>query len=252
MSIKSPTLTQIHDLRKLWKAAFGDEDAFLDGFFSTAFSPDRCRCVEEDGQIRAALYWFDVSCDGAKMAYIYAVATDPVHQGKGLCRRLMEDTRMTLQNQGYAGIVLVPCEPGLIAMYEKLGYAPCTTVSVFRCEAGSIPVSLRQVDADEYARLRRSLLPAGSVLQEEDNLAFLASYTTLYAGDDFLTAVAMEHGVLHCQELLGNADAAPGILRALECDAGIFRTPGGDYAFSMFYPLSEKCPRPTYFGLAFD
>lgn len=252
MNINFPAPGQTAALRELWKAAFGDEDAFLDGFFSTAFSPSRCRRIEEAGCILAALYWFDVTCDGKKMAYIYAVATDPAHRGRGLCRRLMEDAKAVLQAQGYAGILLVPCEPGLVCMYAKLGYSPCTTVSVFRCKAGDPPVSLRQIGAGEYARLRAAMLPAGGVIQEGVNLAFLETYTTLYAGENFLTAISMEDDVLHCQELLGDADAAPGILRSLGCREGIFRTPGGDHAFSMICPLNENCPQPAYFGLAFD
>ena len=91
MTVTTPDCRHIPELRSLWKTAFGDEDAFLDAFFSTAYSPDRCRCIIEDDGIQAALYWFDASCAGHKFAYLYAVATDPAHRGKGLCRKLMED-----------------------------------------------------------------------------------------------------------------------------------------------------------------
>ena len=39
MTIKHPTPELIPLLRTLWKQAFGDDDRFLDKFFSTAFSP---------------------------------------------------------------------------------------------------------------------------------------------------------------------------------------------------------------------
>ena len=70
-----------------------DEDAFLDTFFSVAFSPDRCRCILDHENLQAVLYWFDATCENQKFAYLYAVATDPASRGRGLCRMLMEDTR---------------------------------------------------------------------------------------------------------------------------------------------------------------
>ena len=83
MKIDCPTPASVPALRQLWKAAFGDTEGFLDCFFDTAFSPHRCRCVTVDGEIAAALYWFDVTCREQPMAYIYAVATHPDHRGRG-------------------------------------------------------------------------------------------------------------------------------------------------------------------------
>ena len=75
MTIDLPKPGQIPQLRQLWQEAFGDSDAFLDSFFSLSFAPERCRCVTEENHVTAALYWFDCSCHGGKMAYLYAVAT---------------------------------------------------------------------------------------------------------------------------------------------------------------------------------
>ena len=60
-SVGKPRKEQIPKLRALWKEAFGDTDDFLDSFFETAFDKERCRCVVIDGEVAAALYWFD--CD---------------------------------------------------------------------------------------------------------------------------------------------------------------------------------------------
>lgn len=234
-----PTPEQVTALRKLWKEAFRDTDAFLDSFFETAFAYDRCRCITADGQVVAALYWFDCRCDGAPMAYIYAVATAKAFQGKGLCRALMADTHAHLKNLGYAGCILVPGEKGLFSMYEKLGYRCFGGMDTANCEAGA-PVALREVSPDEYAALRRQYLPQRGVQQE--GIAFLASFTKLYAGDDFICAWAAE--------LLGNTAAAPGIVAALGKKEGCFRIPGNQ-PFAMYHPLSSV-PAPTYFGLAFD
>lgn len=230
-------------LRSLWKEAFGDTDAFLDSFFETAFSPERCRYIAVDGCVAAALYWFDCRCDGARLAYIYAVATAKIHRGKGLCRTLMEDTHTHLKAAGYAGSILVPGEKELFAMYEKMGYAPFSGMDTLSCRAGT-PVSIREISPAEYAALRTQHLPHRGV--EQDGMEFLASYAKLYAGSDFILAATEETGL----ELLGNRAATPGILAALGKKEGSFRIPGST-PFAMYRPLTNFSA-PGYFGIAFD
>lgn len=237
-------------LRKLWKDAFGDEDAFLDCFFRYGYDPQKCRCVFLDGEIASALYWLDCEYRGQRLAYLYAIATAPAHRGKGLFRALMADTHGLLAEKGYAGIVLVPAKPGLFAMYEKIGYRIFSYTDTVSCAAGD-PIPLRRLDAAEYARLRRKYLPAESVLQENAMLTFLESYSELYAGDDFLLSGYWENGIFRGSELLGNAAAAPGILAALGAEKGCFRTAGNSAPFAMYHPLSDL-PAPGYFGLALD
>ena len=120
MTIDSPKIDQLPQLRALWKEAFGDTDAYLDSFFTLGFSPERCRCMTEDGQVSAALYWFDCSCQGARLAYLYAVATAENRRGVGLCRLLMDNTHAHLKKAGYAGAILVPASASLRQMYEKI------------------------------------------------------------------------------------------------------------------------------------
>ena len=129
MNINYPMPLQLLGLRALWKSAFDDTDSFLDKFFSTAFSPNRCRCVSLGGKVLAALYWFETTCQDRKFAYLYAVATDAACRNQGLCRRLIEDTKALLRAEGYAGILLVPEDEALTRMYAKMGFEPCTTVS---------------------------------------------------------------------------------------------------------------------------
>lgn len=240
------------ELLSLWKDIFGDHDGFWELFGETGFLPEHCRRITLDGRLAAALYWFDVSCGGQSMAYLYAVATHPDFRGRGLCRRLMADTESHLEALGYTGVLLVPEKPSLREMYARMGYEECTTVSEFSCGMGESPVALCSVTPEEYARLRRKLLPPGGVVQEGENLTFLAAQARLYAGEDFLMAAWQDGGVLHAMELLGNADAAPGILKTLGFTRGIFRTPGKETPFAMFKPLQENAAMPQYFGLAFD
>lgn len=252
MTIDHPTPEQTALLRQLWKAAFGDSDAFLDSFFSTAFSYDRCMCITVEDQVAAALYWFDVSCHGQPMAYLYAVATAPAYREQGYCHDLMHYTHSHLAARGYRASILVPDGTALSRLYAGLGYRSCSAISEFVCSAGGDPAPMHRIDAAEYARRRRDLLPEGGVIQEGASLAFLAQQAQFYSGLGFLLAARQEGDTLTGIELLGNAGIAPGILLSLGAAYGSFRTPGSGTPFAMFLPLADGVQPPGYFGLAFD
>lgn len=251
MNIDFPSAGQSAGLRSLWQEAFGDSDAFLDAFFTAAAPLQRCRCITVEGQVAAALYWFDCSYGGQSVAYLYAVATRRVFRGKGLCHRLLEDTHRLLTQRGYAGVLLVPGSEELRSFYAAQGYETATRLQLLSQGAGPQAVPLRQLTARDYAALRRQYLPEGSVIQEGENLSFLETQATLYAGTDFLLAARQDGETLEGLELLGNAQAAPEILCALGCREGTFRIPGTQVPFAMWHPLCSQ-EAPQYFGLAFD
>ena len=251
MTIEAPKIEQIPDLRRLWKAVFGDSEQFLDSFFSLACAPERCRCIAGEGEIKAALYWFDCCCKDEKFAYLYAVATAENHRGQGLCRQLMENTHAHLRSLGYTGAILVPATDSLRNMYAGMGYLPGTTVTEITCTAGEKPAQLQRLDAGEYVRRLWAMLPADAVVQQREFTALLADNCQLYGGEEFLTAVYVEDGTVHAEELLGDAAAAPGILTALGATKGTFRIPGAEKEFAMYCPLKPDCPKPGYFGISF-
>jgi len=250
MIIKLPEQADIHQLRQLWKEAFGDTDAFLDSFFGTAFALERCRCIVENGQVAAALYWFSCECDGQPSAYIYAVATGKQFRGQGLCRKLMADTHTHLKNMGYAGALLVPGDLGLREMYRAMGYEDMTGIRQFSCRADA-PIPMESIDAQQYATLRRERLPQNAVLQEGENLRFLQTMAQFYKGEGFLLCAVKENERLTALELLGNAAAAPGIVATLGCTEGTFTVPGEE-PFAMGIPFAPDFQKPSYFAFAFD
>jgi len=74
----------------------------------------------------------------------------------------------------------------------------------------------------------------------------------LFAGADFLLAAYLDENKLHGMELLGNPEAAPGILHALGCETGTFQIPGAEKPFAMIHKLTENAGKPAYFGFSFD
>ena len=249
------TLTSEHEasLLKLWQEAFGDDDTFLEAFFSTAYSADRCRCIMLDGEIAAALYWMPCEHLGKKIAYIYGVATAKAHRRKGLCHTLMADTHRILKEQGYEGTILVPQSADLEALYDSMGYSVCSQIREFVCGPQISDLQLSRINTVEYAKMRRRLMPEGGVLQEDVALDFLATQARFYAGHGFAMAAQVQGDVLYGMELLGNTSVAPALVALMGCGEGKFRTPGEGRNFAMYRPLSgSTLPAPTYFGLAFD
>lgn len=252
MRIESPQSSHIPALRVLWQEAFGDEDRFLDDFFTLAFSPTRSRCVFDGTQPVAALYWFDEICRGKPMAYLYGVATRRDHRNRGLCRALIADTHRLLTADGCAGVLLRPAAPALVQAYGTMGYKNATTVSRVTCTAGAAAISLRRVNPEEYLRLRNRLLPEGSAMLSESHLPFLGTQADFYGGTDFVLAATVEENRLSGSELLGDPAAAPGILAALGIPHGEFLTPGAETDYAMYCCLDGQTPPPDYFGLAFE
>lgn len=237
-------------LRTLWIECFGNEDGWIDTFFGTALDPNHACVLNRQGRLAAALCWMDVFCHGQKLAYLYAIATAPDLRRQGLCRELMDSAHETLAKQHYAGCILVPADAGLRQMYDKMGYVNFGGIREISAQRGE-PVSIRRLSAVDYASLRRAYLPKDGVVQESGAETYLAASADLYAGEDFLLAAVKEENTLFGVELLGNSQAAGGILGALDCEQGTFRVPG-ENPFAMFRPLAPKNRAPGYFGLAFE
>lgn len=252
MIIDKPLPGQLPELRQLWHQAFGDPEEFIQGFFRTGFSPERCRCVSVDSRLAAALYWFDCLWQGRKTAYIYAVATEKEFQGQGLCRALMEDTHSHLQRLGYAGTALVPVNEALFSLYEKLGYRAFCPVKRVTVETGPEPKPVRSVSADTYGVLRLQMMPENGIIQQGDTLSYLASYAEFYTGSDTLFCAVREGDILYLQEFLGDASCLPGILNSLGAEKGVVRLPGTDAPFAMYRSLTGDSSLPSYFGIPLD
>ena len=231
--------------KALWSAAFGD-NGWIDSFFRTAYRPENTLAIFREGQLAAGLAWMDVTCEGRRLAYLYAVATAPEYRHQGLCRELMAKTQEVLTSRGYDGSVLVPADDGLRRMYAGMGYRNFGGVENLTLPAGA-PVPLWEVTPQEYAALRRNYLPVGGIVQEDGAIEYLAQSARLCAGDGFLLAAAEDEPM----ELLGATSPAAGILGALGKGLGTFRLPGAA-PFAMFRPICNDSWTPAYFGLAFE
>ncbi len=250
MIIKSPTPEDIYSLRGLWKEAFGDTDAFLDKFFCVGFCADRCRLLTVKGQLAAALYWFDCSWDGKKVAYLYAVATKKAFQGQGLCRALMEDTHNHLKQLGYQGAVLVPANAGLFSLYGKFGYESFCPMTVHTIAPGKDKTALSSISWEDYEALRRPYLPENALLQEGKTLEFLSTFAQFYRGENCLLCSYEENGTLTVCEYFTDPENLPKIAATFGKNVTV-RLPGGNNS-AMYYSLDSLTNVPSYLGITLN
>ncbi len=250
MRPEHPEKQDIPALRQLWQQAFGDPDSFLDCFFDIAWQPENSLCFRDRGTVAAALYWLDMTCRGQKLAYLYAVATRREYRGRGLCGSLLRGCHEILTARGYAGAVLVPENGPLAAMYEKMGYCPCSGRQVRQVAAGS-PVPVRRIGPGQFQALRQQLLPQDGVELGDAALKFLSAQAEFFAGDGWLLTAAVQEDTLQGLEYLGSPQWLAGIVAALGCRTGSFPMPG-KAPFAWFHPLADRAVAPAYLGFAFD
>lgn len=247
---------EVAQLRTLWKEAFGDTDAFLDGFYNLAFSTDRCCVAVQTESVVSAAYWFPCTCRGMQVAYVYAVATKESCRGQGIAKDLLAWLKETLEQQGVAVMLLVPASRELIRFYAKLGYLPCSPQGRIKMCAAGPAVPLKPVSPRRYGELRQTMLPEGSVCQEGVSLEFQATMSRLYAGKELLLAATIrEDGTVFAQELLCKdpAKRIPGILKTLKAQEGIFCVPyEKGRPIAMYLPLQNwQGGEPGYFAFSF-
>ena len=116
IELRHPTAAEEPRLRALFTEAFSDA-GFTELFFRTGFAPDRCLGAF-DGELLAALHWFDCRLDGEKAAYIYGIAAFESCRGRGIGSRLIRAALEHLRGEGYGPILLVPAED-IIQLLEQ-------------------------------------------------------------------------------------------------------------------------------------
>lgn len=125
--IRFATEKDIDELKNLWKICFGDSDAFIQYYFKEEFKTNRVLLLE-DKKIASMLTMIPIQLSVPndkkyRGVMLYAVATHPTFQGKGLSTQLMDYAKSYLKGQGMDIITLVPASTSLADFYAKRGYA---------------------------------------------------------------------------------------------------------------------------------
>lgn len=119
------------DLERIWRLCFGDPPEYVNYFFDNRYNPNACLVYVDEtvGRPVAMLHMLECSVtedsEIVPAQYIYAAATRPDHQGKGIMSTLMEYARRYAASRGQKYMILVPGSRELFRFYEKHGFYRC-------------------------------------------------------------------------------------------------------------------------------
>lgn len=151
-------------LKEIWKECFHDEDAYIDFFFANRFSPDRMVVWLEEEEPVAMACLFPCTCwsemqgtrSSQKGIYIYAVATKPAYQGRGISSNLLHEILAMVQRDNAIGL-LVPASEALINFYKKRNFYPSqVTKGIEYLEEAWLKVSSFMSESIVYEELETS------------------------------------------------------------------------------------------------
>ncbi|MGI6029255.1 MAG: GNAT family N-acetyltransferase [Candidatus Heteroscillospira sp.] len=239
-------------LIRLWQTVFGDGEDFITEFLDEVVKPGRGAVWDEDGVIAAVAYIIDgITVENQPLPYIYAVSTLPEYRGRGLGRAV---SLACAEMSG--GAVLHPAENSLFDWYGKMGFAPCSRIYEAKMPCGASALPLTPLSAEEYAKIRRSLLRGHRFADYEPRL--LDWWARRWNGRFY----GFEGGCLSISgsfvpELLAVSKGAQALAAASGGNTVTVRTP----ALEGFESFGAKCdflaglgalPSAEYFPFVFD
>ena len=251
LKFRSASASDREVLSKLWQEAFSDGDEFFSLFFDNGFSPANSLCATIDGEVIAALYWFDFIYRGKPIAYIYGVAVFEKHRAIGVGTALMNEAKKVIKSRGYSGIILLPAKAHLYVYYERIGYKIATKVGKFAVKASESTAELEIITPDLYEKISEQYLGDDCVKAGDLARNFFGAQYILAKGNGFLLSGYKQGNKLIASEFLGDRSRAPDALSALGCAEGEFRGVGEDEGFAMYLALTDD-PAPDYFTMVFD
>lgn len=126
MEVRNPYETETEQLKQIWKHCFGDNEEYIRFYFNNGYSRDHTIVCAEENRILSMLTLLPAKITEGKKeylgGYIYAAATLPEFQGRGLMRRLENACAEMAFSNGAEFLSLVPAGASLFGMYQKLGY----------------------------------------------------------------------------------------------------------------------------------
>lgn len=268
------------ELKRVWKAVFGDSDEYIDGYFDSLYSPGSAVVCEIGGRMAGAAHIIElgdlVTPEGDRQpcSVVYALGTLPEFRSRGVGTRLTA-AAAEISSRGRVGVIC-PAEPSLFDFYrKKAGYCEYFNVSEFSSTDPGVSVwgSAARTDAAGYQELRRSLLAERAYIDLSHRAMAYQERLCLVSGGGLFAltcggrpgAAAVEvHGDRAViKELLfsGPLSVDPALLvcRALGVSRYSYRAPvqpGGEGAhFAMIRNVpDEDIPDAglAWFGFAFD
>ncbi len=294
LAIRTSTPAEIPQLKALWKKCFRDPDEYIDAFYNNYCSPNQVLVVVEDGKIRSMASLLPASVRNTEgeeipVSYLYALATDPDHQGHSHARQLLQAADDLLADRGYKAMALVPASPSLHKFFKAVGMDECFAHRKSEFLASSLTGktgggTFVPIGPEEYNAIREAYLLGSVHLSYSDDLIRLQELSSRMTGgglfrveveanDAEVGCAAIEYtgsGTLLIKELLTyhqyTSEAVEMAAKVFPADRYLVRTPAAWEGFSGNYiqpfgmvkwydPVLQRQfdgKQDAYLGLAFD
>ncbi len=110
------------EMRAMWHEVFGDDIAEIDSFL-IGHSDAVPFLHKENGAVVSMLFVVPLQMWGKRVAYIYAVATQPEYRGRGLATKLLGEALRYAEGYGRFDVAaLIPSSTESKMLYERLGF----------------------------------------------------------------------------------------------------------------------------------
>lgn len=198
---------QKNELKLLWKRVFGDEDTYIDRFFSQVYTPENTLVHKEDGHIVSMLHMvpYDLCINGEcfKAMYLYALATEEKYRGRSIMSRLIRQAHTIAEERGYLCSFLIPEGESLFWFYKRFGY----TVPFYGDEIIIQQNRLNQeISFVKLDKSRNELWDMyASFYDRQDKKIMLRKEQFLFFLEDFLEAGGKPYCVMEADKRLGYA-----------------------------------------------
>lgn len=114
-------------LRKMWQEVFGDDEKYLDIYFSKKYKEENSLIYFENDEPTASLqmweYKFVFYDEIIPCYYMAGLATYPQHRRKGYMAALINEAFEVMKSRKIPFSILIPAEEWLYNFYANYGYA---------------------------------------------------------------------------------------------------------------------------------
>ena len=202
MELRLAKQEDLEQLKLIWKLCFGDEDRYIDFYFNNRAWLKETAVLLLDEGIVSMLSMIPIELEaenGMKYgaAMLYAIATHPEFQKRGLAEKLMEFSSQYLLTKQIPATVLVPAEEELFEFYRKRGYQKAFSLREIILNNGQIndlvqqeplfPCHITPAESHDYNAKRKQII-AGSCFVDymDDEIDFQKKEAQLYGTDIYM------------------------------------------------------------------
>ncbi|MEL7656637.1 MAG: GNAT family N-acetyltransferase [Bacillota bacterium] len=202
MELRLAKQEDLERLKLIWKLCFGDEDRYIDFYFNSRDWMKETAVLLLDEGIVSMLSMIPVELSAGnglkhQAAMLYAIATHPEFQKRGLAERLMEFSSRYLMTKQIPATILVPAEAELFEFYRNRGYQDGFSLREVLLNHEQIedlihrepllPCCVIPAESHEYNTKRKELLKGTCFVDyRDDEIDFQKKEAQLYGTDIFV------------------------------------------------------------------